>query len=268
MMARNDNRNTAPRPVSHPNARNVRNVMTVASGKGGVGKTWFSVTLSHALCRLGRQVLVFDGDLGMANVDIQLGLTPDTDLGQVLAGSATMQQATTIVRATGAHIIAGQSGMLRLADAGPEQLRKLHNDLLMLAGKYDHVLLDLSAGVDRAVRTLATHGGPIIVVTTDEPTALTDAYAFIKLVNSQMSGLDFRVVVNMATDRHIGIHTYEKLAAACRNFLQIEPTLLGVVRADDKVKDAIRNQMPLLARHPSSKAGDDVEKIARSLING
>ncbi|MBT5107509.1 MAG: AAA family ATPase, partial [Rhodospirillaceae bacterium] len=168
-------------PTDAPNSGTRRKIIAVASGKGGVGKTWFSVTLSHALSRMDRRALLFDGDLGLANVDIQLGLTPKHDLSAVIAGKLTLQQAITHYDAGGFDILAGRSGANNLTSIPIPKLKSLRNDLRDLAAKYDRVIIDLSAGVDRTVQTLATLAKTILVVTTDEPTSLTDAYAFIKL---------------------------------------------------------------------------------------
>jgi flagellar biosynthesis protein FlhG len=165
----------APRPVQRAKGRNL---VAVASGKGGVGKTWFSITLAHALAKAGRKVLLFDGDLGLANVDIQLGLMPKTDLGSVVAGRLTLNQALVPFPEGGFDIIAGRSGSGTLANIPLSRLQLLGDDLVVLSGTYDKVVVDLGAGVEKTTRNFATQAGTILVVTTDEPTSLTDAYAF------------------------------------------------------------------------------------------
>lgn len=244
------------------------NLIAVASGKGGVGKTWLSVTLCHALSRMGRKVLLFDADLGLANVDIQLGLMPQRDLGGVISGPLTLGQATTRYDEGRFDIIAGRSGSGNLAQLPSSKLAALGTDLVRLCDSYDSVVMDLGAGLDRTVRMLASRAGTCLVVTTPEPTSLTDAYAFVKVVLGADSEADVRVVVNTAETRGEGLKTYETLRKACQNFLQVAPRLAGVVRRDRKVADAIRAQIPLLTRAPTSDAGADVERIADSLIHG
>ena len=245
-----------------------RNVIAVASGKGGVGKTWFSITLAHALARAGQRCLLFDGDLGLANVDIQLGLMPKHDLGSVVAGKLTMNQATVSYPEGGFDIIAGRSGSGSLANIPLSRLQLLGDDLNLLACAYDRVVLDLGAGVERTVRALAHNAGTILVVTTDEPTSLTDAYAFIKVTHMERPGTDMRVVVNMANSTREGERIYNTLLKACEGFLKMSPPLAGVIRRDLKVRETIRNQTPLLTRSPNSEAAADVEALVEKLLRG
>jgi flagellar biosynthesis protein FlhG len=258
---------TAPSAALERGARPARgrNVIAVASGKGGVGKTWFAITLAHALARGGRRTLLFDGDLGLANVDIQLGLMPERDLGGVIAGRTTLRQSVLPFPSAGLDIVAGRSGSGSLANLPPARLVQLRDDLLTLACDYDRVVIDLGAGVEHTVRALAGDAGTILVLATNEPTALTDAYAFIKLMVAERREADIRIVVNLAASRREGERTYNTLLKACQNFLDFSPPLAGVVRRDPKVADSIRNQTPLLSRHPNGDAAVDVEAIAAHL---
>lgn len=244
-----------------------RNMIAVASGKGGVGKTWFAVTLSQALANAGRRTLLFDGDLGLANVDIQLGLMPKDDLAGVLGGRLSVAEAAMHYADGGFDVIAGRAGSGRLADLAANRVQILIDSLASLALSYDHVILDLGAGVERTVRQLAAHAGTCIVVTTDEPTSLTDAYAFLKLLHHDQPDADLRVVVNMAGSAGDGERTYGTLIKACEGFLKFSPPLLGIVRRDQKVPLAIRSQSPTLTRYPSCTAALDVEAIAASLLD-
>ncbi|NTU76204.1 MAG: MinD/ParA family protein [Alphaproteobacteria bacterium] len=243
------------------------NMLAVASGKGGVGKTWFAVTLSQALARRGKRVLLFDGDLGLANVDIQLGLTPDKDLANVIEDRMLLADAVMRYTEGSFDILAGHSGSGNLASLTPQKIADLRDALIAIAPRYDHVIIDLGAGVDRAVRQMAGPAAVTYVVVTDEPTSLTDAYAFIKLAHAANPRADLRVVVNMAGSANDGRKTYEILRKACESFLRMTPPLAGVIRRDAKVRDAIRAQTPLLTRSPSCEAANDVEAIAAGVPN-
>ena len=240
--------------------------IAIASGKGGVGKTWLAITLSHALTRAGQRVLLFDADLGLANVDVQLGLTPRLDIGSVISGRTNVAGAITRHDIIGLDVLAGRSGSGVLSDLSAENLVLLLTRLRAETTLYDIVLLDLSAGVDRTVRQIAAAADLLLVVATDEPTSLTDAYALLKLHTSDQPDGDARIVVNQAQSAAAGQQTYATLRRACLAFLHREPPLAGVIRHDLKVRDAIRRQTSLLQRHPNSIAAQDVEALARTCL--
>ncbi|MDA5193008.1 MinD/ParA family protein [Govanella unica] len=250
-------------------AKRGRNLLTVASGKGGVGKTWFSISLSHALARAGKRALLFDGDLGLANVDIQLGLLPTRDLAAVIGGQASLKDVVerySDESKTGFDIIAGRSGSGALGRLRPQLLAELREKLISFGEGYDHVVLDMAAGVDAQVATLADHGGRTLVVVTPDPTSITDAYAFIKLHRQRDPQAEIHVVVNQAGDRFEAQRTYDTIKRAAENFLKFSPPLLGTIRRDRNVTAAIREQRPLLARYPLAPASEDVTAIAARLI--
>lgn len=240
-------------------------IIAVASGKGGVGKTWFSVTFCQTLARQGKRVLLFDGDLGLANVDVQLGLSAKHDLQHVVDGKISLSRAITRYEDGGFDIIAGRSGMGSLGAIPPAALQMVCDGLIALAANYDQVVIDLGAGVDRVVRQLAGLAATTLVVTTDEPTAITDAYAFIKLGRQANPQAAFRLVINLAANPMEGSRTAEALQQACQKFLGFTPQLAGIIRRDNKVREAIRAQMPILNRSPVSDAGEDVAKIVQRL---
>ncbi len=242
------------------------NIIAIASGKGGVGKTWLSVTLAHLCARSGRQVLLFDGDIGLANVDVQLGLTPKYDLSSVLSGKHTMKDAITHYPEGKFDIIAGRSGSTSLATLPVEKLAILTKSLTEIASSYDHVLIDLGAGIEHNVQHLAALASRCVVVVTDEPTSLTDAYAFIKIALQGKNPPEIGVVINQAATQKDGEATYHTLNKACINFLHMSPLLMGVVRKDNKVKDSIRAQKSLLIRAPHTTAATDAAAIAIKLM--
>lgn len=256
----------APRAPLARSARKGKNMIAVASGKGGVGKTWFSITLSHALSTLRQKTLLFDGDLGLANIDIQLGLMVKDDLGSVVAGAKSLNQIIHHYEKGRFDVIAGRSGSAGLASMPVGRLQILGEDLSLIATGYHKVILDMGAGVEKPVRILSGMAEKIIVVCTDEPTSLTDAYAFIKIMTMQYPKSDINVVINQANSLREGRRTYETLLKACVNFLKINPPLLGIIRRDTRVRDSIRNQTSIINRYPTSEAAEDVIAIAERLI--
>jgi flagellar biosynthesis protein FlhG len=256
-------------PSSHRRLSN-KNIIAVASGKGGVGKTWISVSLAQAIAKYGKKILLVDGDLGLANIDIQLALVPHYDLAHVMAGQITLNQA--IVKYTSPQlsghfdIIAGRSGSGALSNIPLSRLQNLSDDISLLSNSYDYLMIDLGAGVDKTIRTLSHIAGSIIVVTNDEPTSLTDAYAFIKLTQLERPGTDMKIVINMANSAREGERIYSTLLKACEGFLKFSPSLLGIVRRDLKVRDAIRNQTSIFIRSPNSEAAFDIEIMAKKIL--
>lgn len=240
----------------------VRNMIAVASGKGGVGKTWFSITMAHAFAQAGLKTLLFDADLGLANIDIQLGLMPQKDLGSVLTGRVTLNQAVTHYEPGNFDIIAGRSGSGSIANILTSKLEPIVQDLRTLATGYDRVIIDLGAGVDKSVRMFAAMASTLLIVCTDEPTSLTDAYAFIKMMCMDQALSNIRIVVNSANTPREGDRTYSTLYRACQGFLHLSPPLAGIIRRDTRVRDAIRNQTSILLRSPNAEAAEDVINIA------
>ena len=249
-----------------PVFRRGKNLIAVASGKGGVGKTWFSITLSHALAQAGKKVLLFDGDLGLANVDVQLGLMPKRDLNDVIRGRLGLDKVIQRYEEGGFDIVAGRSGQASLSALPSQRLVLLRDQLLEVANSYDVVVMDLGAGVDRTVRMFSPTATKTLLVSTDEPTSLTDAYAFIKLGSAAGMSKNISVVVNQAASALEGERTYKTLLKACENFLRLSPPLAGMVRHDTRVKDTIRHQTPILIRSPNADAAMDVQKIAQFVV--
>lgn len=246
--------------------KRVKNMIAIASGKGGVGKTWFSVSLAHALARQGKRVLLFDGDLGLANVDVQLGLMPKRDLSDVIHGRLMMDRIVHHYEDGGFDIIAGRSGSASLSALPSQRLAMIRDQLAQMANDYDVILIDLGAGVDRTVRMLSAASATTLLVSTDEPTSLTDAYAFIKLSHAAGLARSIQIVSNMAENKTEGEKTYNTLLKACENFLKLRPPMAGIIRRDPKVREAIRAQTPILTRSPNSEAAEDLERIARLMV--
>jgi flagellar biosynthesis protein FlhG len=256
---------TAFRKLTSPLVAEKR-LITIASGKGGVGKTWLSISLAHALASAGKKILLFDGDLGLANVDIQLGISPERDIGDVILGRAKVRDVITEVQIGSVYfdVAAGRSGSGALAQLSRESLLQLKTKVVEAAVDYDHLIMDMGAGIDAAVTTLSDHTGRCIVVMTAEPTSLTDAYAFIKLRQMRLPDSAVSVVVNNAS-RAEAKQAFETLNRVCKHFLGMSPLLAGVIRRDPHVPESIRAQMPIAARFADSPAALDIIALADSL---
>jgi flagellar biosynthesis protein FlhG len=263
-------KSTPPTQVSERTAPPVfrmgKNVIAVASGKGGVGKTWFSITLAHALTLRGKKVLLFDGDLGLANVDVQLGFMPKRDLTDVVRGRLGLDKVVQRYEEGGFDIVAGRSGHAILSALPAQHLTMLRDQLLEVATNYDIVIVDLGAGIDRTVLTFCSTAIKTLMVVNEESTSLTDAYTIIK--RGMPTGLSKRIdiVVNQAINAIDGERTYNTIKRTCENFLRLTPPLAGIIRQDSRVKDTIRHQTPILIRSPNADAAEDVQAIADHVL--
>lgn len=253
------------------NSKRLSNTIIIASGKGGVGKTWFSINLAHALGIQSKRVLLFDGDLGLANVDIQLDLQPEWDIGSVLKRKCTFEDAILSYKPTrnfqtNVDIIAGRTNDGVFTTVSKAGVLTLKDSLTVIAPKYDHMILDLSAGLDQIIQEFSTFAQHCLVVVTDEPTSLSDAFAFIKVSNQRNPDLPVYIVVNKAKSDKQGQEIYTKLVQACKHFLKTTPRLVGIIHQDRCVPDSILQRTPTLASHPTSQAAQDIERIAIELI--
>jgi flagellar biosynthesis protein FlhG len=231
-------------------------LIVIASGKGGVGKTCLAIGLAQALAESGQRVALVDGDLGLANVDVQLGLDPRHDVSDVLSGRCTAEAAL-LPHQAGFALLPGRSGSAALAALDGAALQGFVRMLRALP--MDWLVLDLGAGIGPAQRGLAAAADLLLVVATEEPTSLTDAYAVLKLHRRDAPAGQAGLVVNMAAQP---ARVHAALDAACRGFLGQGLPLLGTVRRDPRVASAIRAQSPLLTRHPNTPAAEDVRRLA------
>ena len=240
-------------------------VLAIASGKGGVGKTWLSLNLAYALAGLGRRVLLIDADFGLANIDVQIGLNARYDLGHVLDGVVSCKGALNHYGPGRFDVLPGRSGCTRVASLDPAALMELLEAFTSIAQGYDHVLVDLGAGIDRRMRQIAAWADTLLVLLTDEPTSLTDAYAVLKLHLADSRAKDARLVINLASSETNARQTATALQRACKHFLSVTPPCAGMVRRSNHVPDSIRRQALSGIMHPNSPASIDIGMLAAGL---
>ena len=240
-------------------------VISVTSGKGGVGKSNVVSNLAIALSAQGKKVLLIDADLGLGNLDVLLGLSPVYNLNHVLNGDKSVLDIL-IDGPAGIKIIPAGSGVQELTSLGQHEKLKLLDELDMLEEQFDILIVDTEAGISENVTYFTVAAQEIFVVVTPEPTSITDAYALIKLLATRYSEHHFKVLVNMAKDSEDALEVFRKLANVAGRFLDISLDYLGCVVKDEKVVEAVKRQKAVTELFPDSEAAQCFNTIAKRVI--
>lgn len=239
-------------------------IYAVVSGKGGVGKTNISVNLSIAMAKRGKRVLLLDADIGMTNADIIMGLHYKYDLFDYLEGRAELKDII-YEGPLGIKAISGGSGLLEMQNLSEENQEKLIEELIELGG-FDVMIIDNGAGISKETLSFMTFAHEVILVTTPEPTAITDAYRVLKSLSHYNLKASAKLIVNKVSSKEIGEEAYEKLYNTCVNFLQIKLENCGYIFDDIKMEKAIMNQEPVLLSYPQSISSRNIEQIAGIIL--
>ncbi len=239
--------------------------LAIMSGKGGVGKTNVALNLGYALKNSGHTALLMDCDLGLANLDVLLGISPEKNMQDMLRGETAPRDVVVPIEESGLDILPAASGVPELVELDEDLRALLVKKLTDLVGTYDYLILDLGAGINETVLSFATAAQMRVVVVTPEPTSLTDGYALIKVLLNQHGVREFWIAVNQASDPREAKETFKRLADACKNFLGLTVFPLGHVRSDPAMIDAVRLQTPLLKHRPDSKAAKDIASLAEKI---
>lgn len=244
-------------------AEGLTRVISITSGKGGVGKTSMTVNLAIALANAGKRVLVLDADLGLANVHVVCGVQPKFTLADVFNGTKTLDDVI-VDGPAGIQIIPSASGVQEIVTLGaPEQL-VLMEAIEAVAKNYDYLLIDTQAGISQEVLHFNSAASEIVCVINPTPTSLTDAYALIKVLSKNYGEREVSIIVNEVTDVRVAQKTFQRLAQACQRYLQVELHYKGFIPTDSSVDDAIREQKALLEIYPSAAAARAIVKIAET----
>jgi flagellar biosynthesis protein FlhG len=243
------------------------NAIAVTSGKGGVGKTNFSINLAHALLAGGKDVLLMDVDLGMANADILLGTVPPYHLGHFLRGEKDILQ---IIHQTQHRLklIAGGSGFVELGNLSADKLQPVVRNLKRLEDEADYLILDTGAGLGDSVLEFALAADQVVVVTTPEPTALADAYTMIKAMYYRNPKVETKLVVNQVERLEEGAAVAERICTTARDFLGLQVEHVGTIPRDPAVWQAVRLKTPFFIGFPNAPASRAVAATASRLMNG
>ncbi|MEM1026239.1 MAG: AAA family ATPase [Myxococcota bacterium] len=240
-------------------------ILTVASGKGGVGKTQLAVNLASSFARAGRRVLLVDADLGLANANLLLGLSSDFNASHIVAGTHTVEQVR--IRYDDAFdVLPGGHSLVGLAELDVDQQVRWVERLRLNQLGYDDVIIDAGAGIGGNVRLSVALAHETMVVMNPETTSLTDAYALIKVARNLARPGRYKVVVNRVESAAQAREIFECLESACRSFLSVEVELAGYVYRDEVVERALRSQRPFVEAFPSSAAARCVGALAKRFM--
>lgn len=239
-------------------------IITVTSGKGGVGKSNFVVNLGVFLQSKGKKVLIFDADLGMGNDDVLMGLYPKNNIFDIIFTDLTLKDI--IIEGTnGVSLIPAGTGLNKIQELTEEQ-RNLFLEKLGELDEFDYVLMDTGAGVSKDILAFISASQDLIIITTPEPTSLTDAYSLIKATDYFKLKDKAKVIVNKAFTKEEGIETYNKFNRAVSKFLKIEVEYLGCILDDRKLVQSVRQQKPFVLLYPNCDASKSIENIASKIM--
>lgn len=241
--------------------------IAISSGKGGVGKSNIALNLSILLSAAGSKVALVDADLGLANLDVLVDVNVRANLAHVIAGSRRMDEVVMDLP-SGIQFVPGASGLAKLAHLSEFQRAQLVQELGSLEADNDVIVVDTGAGIGPDVLHFAAASDSVIVVTTPEPTAITDGYAFIKVLSQRGFAGQISLLVNFAADRQDARLTYQRVSSVARQFLGIKVLDAGYVLSDPKVREAIRLRQPFVLAYPKCPAARCLSALAMRLSSG
>lgn len=239
-------------------------IIAVSSGKGGVGKTNVSVNLALSLAKQDKEVLLLDADLGMANVDVLLGLNTEYDLSHVISGERTLEEII-IEGPSNIKVIPASTGKTNMANLSEQEQMGLINAFSDLGNVVDALIIDTGAGISDTVINFCRASQDVIVVVHDEPASITDAYAFIKVMSRNHDVSRFHVLANMAHGSREGENLFRKLSKATDRFLDVVLTFIGTVPYDEKLRKAVQHQRAVVDAFPRSPSALAFKRITRKI---
>jgi len=249
--------NNDSKPVNKPR------IITVTSGKGGVGKSNIVVNLSIALQKKGKKVMIFDADIGMGNDDIIMGCSSRYNVFDVISNGKEIEEVV-LTGPFGVKLLPGGSALTKVEDLTEDQRNIFLNKLTALTG-LDYIIMDTGAGVNKSVLGFIACCEDLVIITTPEPTSLTDAYSLLKAVKHFNIRTSAKVIVNRSLDNNEATMTFNKFDNAVTKFLGMKLEYLGKIGEDKKLAYAVRAQQPVIVSYPNSQVAQDINNIASKI---
>jgi len=238
--------------------------IAIASGKGGVGKSTFTVNFAYNLRQLNKDVLIIDSDIGMANLDIMLGVQPNYDMGHLLRGECSLEDAV-IEGPAGIKLLSGITGDDSFIDIQNDAMDKLIELGEQIEKNYDYLLIDLGAGAAKSIVSTIMAAEELILLLTTEPTSVMDSYSLIKILSNHQYHKSIKLVINQTEDEKDAQKTAKRIIKTVKNYLDLDLTLIGSIAHDRKISAALRKQKPYAEMFSKRKAARDFENIARKI---
>ena len=249
----------------YKNNKSIKTI-TIASGKGGVGKTNIVANLGIALRKMGKEVLIFDADLGLSNIDVLLSLAPKYSIDHVIRGEKSLKEII-VEGPAGIRVLPAGSGIQELTSLNEFQRLRILEEFENYNENIDIMLIDTSAGISENVSFFCSAVQEVIILTTPEPTSITDAYALIKVLHNKYKEEKFSLVVNLIKNEDEAKLVYKRLAMVTEKFLRIDLSYLGFVRYDENVKRAVKEQSAFIELYPNTFASKDIIDLANKILN-
>lgn len=240
-------------------------IVSIVSGKGGTGKTFFAINFAYQLAKLNYRVLLVDLDFNLANVHLFLDKTPENTVFDFLLNRSTLKD-TIVNYAENIDIIFGDSGSLSITNVSEEQTKSFLRKVVSISDEYDYIIFDNSAGINPNIFTILSGSGKLIIVANPEPIAVIDAYVVFKIMKKNRIKADSYVVINKAQDKLDGQTAYENLSNASLKFLKVKPKDLGYIAFDRIVDESIRGQLILSLSFPEHSITNEIQRITKRFV--
>lgn len=256
--------------IKKKNQKDIENarIIAVTSGKGGVGKSNFSINIAIQLAHMGKRVIILDADFGLANIEVMLGIIPKANLSDIMFNGKEIRDII-LDGPEGVRFISGGSGIAKMSNLNTDQIKKLLSKLSKLEELADVIIIDTGAGMSPSVMEFLVASPEIVIITTPEPTSIMDSYALLKSL-TMYDGFNahntrIRIVANRVASSKEGKSLFEKLSMVLKQFLNLDVEFLGIVMRDDTISKAVMKQKPVSIIYPDSVSAHNFYNIAQTL---